>query len=290
MIVGLTAGGLVDLTTRLFADSAGEVLQQTMIVENRPGGAGSVAASLVQRAAPDGYTLLVFSGAQHAAVPAMQKVAYDQIKGFQPITTIFAIHNMVLVPKNSPANSLQELLEIGRKKPGGLQFGTPGFGSPAHLTAARMGRTTGTPISAVQYRGGTAMLPDLVSGRLDFGMASLAPAKSFYEDGKLKLLAIDADKRWPDLPNVPTIHEAGVEQPRVADWFGLAAPAGTPMLIVEKIREAFVEAAKRPEMIRRLREIGTVSMLSGPQELGAMMEREAEQTGELIRWLEQKPR
>jgi tripartite-type tricarboxylate transporter receptor subunit TctC len=153
-----------------------------------------------------------------------------------------------------------------------------------------MGRTTGTPISAVQYRGGTAMLPDLVSGRLDFGMASLAPAKSFYEDGKLKLLAIDADKRWPDLPNVPTIHEAGVEQPRVADWFGLAAPAGTPMLIVEKIREAFVEAAKRPEMIRRLREIGTVSMLSGPQELGAMMEREAEQTGELIRWLEQKPR
>ena len=239
IVIGLSAGGITDITTRMYAEVVSGRLGQRLIVDNRPSGGGAVAASNVQRAAADGYTLLAFSGAQHAALPAMQSVPYDQVKGFQPVTTLFALLNFLVVPKDSPVTSVRELLDRGRSKPKGLLFGSSGVGSPSHLTAARLALSTNTPIEAVQYRGAAAMIPDLVAGRLDFALVSYTVARSYFSDGKLKLLAIDSNERWPDLPDVPTLREAGVDQPRVANWFGLAAPADTPLPIVGRFTTHF---------------------------------------------------
>jgi len=120
IVIGLSAGGITDVTTRLYADVVSRALGQRILIDNRPTGAGAVAAANVQQAAPDGYTLLAFSGAQHAVLPAMQPVPYDPIKGFQPVTTLFTLVNFLVVPKDSSATSVRELLELGRKKPGGL--------------------------------------------------------------------------------------------------------------------------------------------------------------------------
>ena len=285
MIITFAAGGITDVVARIYADVASRNIGQRIIVDNRPTGGGAVAALAVQNAPPDGYTLLVFAGAQHAALPAMQPVTYQPVSGFQPVTILFNLVNFLAVPKDSPANSVAELLELGRKKPGGLSFGSAGVGSPAHLNAVRMARATNTPMEYVQYRGSAPMMADLVSGRLDFSLVSYTGAGPFVADGKLKLLAVDWKTRWPDLPDVPTLEEAGVRHEKVGSWFAVAAPAGTPSSVVEKLNAEFVKASHDPELIKRLTANGAAVTTSTPKEMSALLAQEVEQTGELVRSL-----
>jgi tripartite-type tricarboxylate transporter receptor subunit TctC len=285
MIITFAAGGITDVVARIYADVASRNIGQRIIVDNRPTGGGAVAALAVQNAPPDGYTLLVFAGAQHAALPAMQPVAYQPVSGFQPVTILFNLVNFLAVPKDSPANSAAELLEFGRRKPGGLSFGSAGVGSPAHLNAVRMARATNTPIEYVQYRGSAPMMADLVSGRLDFSLVSYTGAGPFVADGKLKLLAVDWRTRWPDLPDVPTLEEAGVRHEKVGSWFAVAAPAGTPSSVVEKLNAEFVKASQDPELIKRLTANGAAVTTSTPKEMSTLLAEEVEQTGDLVRSL-----
>ena len=285
MIITFAAGGITDVAARIYADVASRNIGQRIIVDNRPTGGGAVAALAVQNAPPDGYTLLVFAGAQHAALPAMQPVAYQPVSGFQPVTILFNLVNFLAVPKDSPANSAAELLEFGRRKPGGLSFGSAGVGSPAHLNAVRMARATNTPIEYVQYRGSAPMMADLVSGRLDFSLVSYTGAGPFVADGKLKLLAVDWRTRWPDLPDVPTLEEAGIRHEKVGSWFAVAAPAGTPSSVVEKLNAEFVKASQDPELIKRLTANGAAVTTSTPKEMSTLLAEEVEQTGDLVRSL-----
>jgi tripartite-type tricarboxylate transporter receptor subunit TctC len=285
MIITFAAGGITDVVARIYADVASRNIGQRIIVDNRPTGGGAVAALAVQNAPPDGYTLLVFAGAQHAALPAMQPVAYQPVSGFQPVTILFNLVNFLAVPKDSPANSAAELLEFGRRKPGGLSFGSAGVGSPAHLNAVRMARATNTPIEYVQYRGSAPMMADLVSGRLDFSLVSYTGAGPFVADGKLKLLAVDWRTRWPDLPDVPTLEEAGIRHEKVGSWFAVAAPAGTPSSVVEKLNAEFVKASQDPELIKRLTANGAAVTTSTPKEMSTLLAEEVEQTGDLVRSL-----
>jgi tripartite-type tricarboxylate transporter receptor subunit TctC len=282
MIITFAAGGITDVVARIYADVASRNIGQRIIVDNRPTGGGAVAALAVQNAPPDGYTLLVFAGAQHAALPAMQPVAYQPVSGFQPVTILFNLVNFLAVPKDSPANSAAELLEFGRRKPGGLSFGSAGVGSPAHLNAVRMARATNTPIEYVQYRGSAPMMADLVSGRLDFSLVSYTGAGPFVADGKLKLLAVDWRTRWPD---VPTLEEAGIRHEKVGSWFAVAAPAGTPSSVVEKLNAEFVKASQDPELIKRLTANGAAVTTSTPKEMSTLLAEEVEQTGDLVRSL-----
>src|SRR5215208_3156388 len=192
LMVGLAAGGITDVTARLYAEAVSKSIGQRVTVENKTGAGGGVAAAAVQNAAPDGYTLLVFSGSQHAAVPAVQSAPYEPVKGFQPITLLFNLAAFVTVPADSPANTLNELLELGRKKEGGLLFGSPGVGTPSHLLAAKISSVTKTPMQHVHYRGGSPMMADLVTGRVDFALASYTVAKGFFVEKKLKAVAVDA--------------------------------------------------------------------------------------------------
>jgi tripartite-type tricarboxylate transporter receptor subunit TctC len=171
----------------------------------------------VQNAPPDGYTVLVFSGSQHVAVPAMAASApYDPIKGFAPVTLLFDLTTLVSVPDALPVKKLSDLWELGKKKPGGLSFGSPGVGTPSHMLAARLGRATGTPMQMVHYRGGGPMMADLITGRVDWALASYTVAKGHFMERKLRALAIDADVRWDGMSEVPTLTELGFGKETVA--------------------------------------------------------------------------
>src|SRR5262249_2014524 len=248
IVVGLGAGGITDVSARLYAETVSKSIGQRIIVENRQGAGGAVAAAAVQNAAPDGYTLLVFSGSQHAAVPAVQSAPYDPIKGFQPITLLFDLAALIAVPVTSPANTVAELLEHGKKKPGGLLFGSPGVGTPSHLLAAKISAATKTPMQYVHYRGGAPMMADLVTERVDFALASYTVAKGFFIEKKLKALAVDADARLSVMPDVPTLTEAGLGQTKVASWFAVAAPAGMPDNNVQKLRDEFNKGSRRTQL------------------------------------------
>jgi tripartite-type tricarboxylate transporter receptor subunit TctC len=276
LMVGLAAGGITDVTARLYAEAVAKTIGQRVTVENKTGAGGGVAAAAVQNATPDGYTLLVFSGSQHATVPAVSNANYDPVKGFSPITYLFNSVVVLTVPADSPAKTMAELHELGRKKPGGLTFGTPGLGSPSHLLGAKILLADKVPYETTHYRGGQPMMADLITGRVDFSWPTLSTSRSFIADGKLRALALDADKRWEQLPDVPTLDELGFGKQKVASWFALGGPAGMPPALVAKIRDIFIQASKDPELQRRLSENGTPIVSSTPEEMARAMAEEWE--------------
>lgn len=274
LMVGLAAGGITDVTARLYAEAVSKVTGQRVIVENKTGAGGGVAAAAVQNGTPDGYTLLVFSGSQHATVPAVSSAAYEPVKGFSPITYLFNSVVVLAIPADSPAKTLAELHEYGRKKQGGLTFGTPGLGSPSHLLGAKIMLRDKVPFETVHYRGGSPMMSDLLTNRVDLGWPTLSTSRAYLADGKLRAVALDADKRWDRLPDVPTLDELGYGKEKVASWFALGGPAGMPPALVSKVRDIFIQASKDPDLQRRLTENGTPIVTSTPEEMGKAMEAE----------------
>jgi tripartite-type tricarboxylate transporter receptor subunit TctC len=282
VVIGLAPGGVTDVTARLFADVVSRNIGQRVLVENRQGAGGALAAAAVQRATPDGYTVLLFSGSQHATVPALQSAPYDPVK-YAPVTLLFDLSTLLVVPADVPAKAAAELWEYGKKKPGGLLFGSPGVGTPSHLQAVLIAKATNTPMQYVHYRGGGAMAPDLMAGRVDFAMSSYAASGSQIEAGKLRALAIDAGARWSKMGNVPTLTEAGLADARVATWFALAAPPGTPANIVQKLNAEFVKASRDPALMRRLGDNATPVRTTTPEEMGRILAAEVESTNKLVR-------
>ena len=289
IVVGLAPGGITDVSARIYAEALAKVTGQRVVVENSQGAGGAVGAAAVQNAPPDGYTVLVFSGSQHVAVPAMAASApYDPLKGFAPVSLLFNLSTLITVPSELPIKTLAELWEFGKKKPGGLSFGSPGVGTPSHMLAALLGRASSTPMQYVHYRGGGPMMADLITARVDFALSSYTAAKGHYASNKLRAIAIDAEKRWEGMPNVPTLAELGYGNEKVATWFAVAAPAGTPPEIVKKLNEAFIKAAQDPELIRRLTDNGTEIVTSTPEHMAKLMADEWERTVKIVELLDLK--
>ena len=289
LMVGLAAGGITDITARLYAEAVSKSIGQRVTVENKTGAGGGVAAAAVQNAPPDGYTLLVFSGSQHATVPAAGNAPYEPVKGFAPVTFLFNSVVVLTVPEDSPAKTMAQLHDLGRKKPGGLTFGTPGLGSPSHLLGAKILLADNVPFETVHYRGGAPMMADLITGRVDFSWPTLSTSRSYLAEKKLRALALDADARWAPLPDVPTLTELGYGKQKVASWFALAAPAKTPPEIVSKIRELFVKASQDADLKRRLEENGTPILTSTPEQMGEAMEQEWQTMQQLAKTLNLRP-
>lgn len=276
ILVGLAAGGITDVMARLYAQNVGQILKQNVIVENRPAASGAVAAAGLQKAAPDGYTLLVFSGAQHATIPALSDTAiYDPVAGAQPVAVIFNFTGLIAVPADSPANSIADLVALAKSKPKGLNFGSPGAGTPSHLASAKLLAATGMKAEFIHYKGGSPMMADLLGGQLDVAWPSAPSAKTFLEGKKIKALAIDGAQRWSLVPEVPTLAEAGHGSVSVANWFAVAASPGTPPAIIAKLNAAFAEAGRDPVLKQRIEELGLSVATSTPEELGRLMAKEA---------------
>lgn len=285
IMVGLAPGGITDVSARIYADAVARNTGQRITIENRPAAAGAFAAAAVQKGPPDGTMLLVFSGSQHATVAAMGGAPYDPVKGFAFVTNLFNSVVAFVVPAESPARTLAELFEIGRKKPGGLSMGTPGLGSPSHLLGARVALAANAPLESIHYRGGSPMLADVLTGRVDFAVVTLSTGRAFLLEKKLRSLAFDSDARWSGAPDVPTLAELGFGNEKVANWFGVAAPAGTPANVVQALHQEFVKASRDPEVTRRLTENGTLIVTNTPDEMRKAMEDEVAAMDVLVKRL-----
>jgi tripartite-type tricarboxylate transporter receptor subunit TctC len=285
IIVGVAAGGVTDVTTRQYAEVVSKSIGQPIVIENRPAAGGAVAAAAVQNAQPDGYTLLTVVGSQFVSLPAMGATGYDPVKGFASVTLLFRLPTLIVVPFNSPAKSMADLLALGKAKSGGILMGSPGAGSPGHLMAENIARGTNTPMQAVHYRGGAPVMADLITGRVDFSFASYNSARSNIDAKNLRALAVAAEARLTTLPDVPTLKEAGLAQYQVADWFGLIAPAHTPKPVVARINQEFVKAARTPELTKKLLDNGNLIASSTPEEMGRIIAADAQSLSALIKML-----
>ena len=285
IMVGLAPGGITDVTARLYAEVVSRNTGQRITIENRPAAAGALAAAAVQNAVPDGTMVLVFSGSQHATVAAMGSAPYDPVKGFSFITVLFNSVVAFVVPQDSPARTLDELFDLGRKRSAGLSMGTPGLGSPSHLLGARVALAAKAPLQSIHYRGGAPMMADVLTGRVDFAVVTLSTSRGFLADKKLRALALDADARWSGLPDVPVLAELGYGKEKVANWFGVAGPAGTPPAVVQRLREEFVKASLDPELQKRLADNGTLIATSTSEEMRAMMVEEVATMEGLVKTL-----
>jgi tripartite-type tricarboxylate transporter receptor subunit TctC len=281
IIAPFPAGGAADILARVVAQRLTEQLGQTAIVENRPGAAGAIGSELVAKAPPDGYTLLVGVTASHGINPALQKLSYDAIKDFAPISLLATIPHVLVVHPSIPAKNLQEFIKLAKARPG-MTFGSAGAGTPHHLAGEMLGQLTGTKVTHVPYKGSAPAVNDLLGGHIDFMSVEYAAVADNINAGKLRALAIATAKRVPGL-NVPTFAEAGLPGFEVTAWYALYAPAATPPDIVNLLSKEIEKALANPDTRARLATLHTTPMASTPAEASAYTKAEIARWGKVVK-------
>jgi tripartite-type tricarboxylate transporter receptor subunit TctC len=289
LVVGNAAGGIVDVTSRIYAEALSRKLGLPVVVENRPAGGGAVGAMSVKNAPPDGRTLLVYPGTALAAQPLLERIPYDAVKDFQPVAALFDLLNFVAVPPDSPANTIPQLLDIWKTKPSGLNVGSAGFGSPAHFNSVILSLDNALPITMVQYRGSYPLMTDLISSRIDMAMISYIVAKPFIQANKTKILAQDGAIRWSGMPDTPTMIESGQLKKKASGWFAVWAPAGTPKVMLDRLNSEFIMASREPQLAARLQESGVLTKTATPEELRQLISAEVETVRPLVKSLGMAP-
>ena len=283
VVVGFPPGGGVDVSMRRYAELVGRSLGQRIIIENRPGGGGVVAAMTVKQARPDGYTLLLANAGTHATLQWLQELAYDPVKDFSPVTELYHFPSFMTVPARIPAMTVGEFVALARTTPGGLSFGSQGVGSTGYLLGTMLKIMSGAPLVHVPYPGGSPMNMDTVLGRLDSSFSTFNFMNEYRKAGKVKFLAVALSERSPRVPDVPTMAEAGFPGIDFATWFGLVAPAGTPADIIRKLNAEFVKAAHDPELAGRLDQQGIEPKAGSPDDFATLMRTNTERIGKVIK-------
>ena len=252
MIVPFAPGGGTDIVSRLVAQRLADSIKQSVVVDNRAGGAGNIGAELVARANPDGYTLLVGSATILAVNPVIFKVAYNPSRDFAPITLLGSQPHLMVVHPSLPANSVREFVNLAKEKSLKLNYGSSGTGGPAHLGGELFKIVAGVDMLHIPYKGTGPAVIDLVGGQLQVGLLSLASSMPHVKSGRLKALAVTSPKRAIVAPELPTIAESGYPGFEVRSWYGLLAPAGTPKTIIDKLSSQIAAVLRQPEVIAKL--------------------------------------
>ena len=270
VIIPFVAGGSSDIVGRAIASKFQDVLGQPGVVENKPGANGAIAAEYVAKSAPDGHTLLVGSIGVFSINSALFKdLRYDPVKDFAPITLAVTTPNVLITKPTLPAKSLKELVEADRK--GKLSYCSSGTGSSDHLTAELLKQVAGGNAVHVPYRGGAACQTDIMGNQVDYSFQNLGAVTNYIKGGRMKALAVTAKTRHPQLPDVPTLVEAGFPDVVVTSWQAAAAPAKTPREVVAKLNDAMVKALRSPDVSERMNQIGFDVVASSPDEFGKFM-------------------
>ena len=270
VIIPFVAGGSSDIVGRAIASKFQDVLGQPGVVENKPGANGAIAAEYVGKSAPDGHTVLVGSIGVFSINSALFKdLRYDPVKDFAPITLAVTTPNVLITKPTLPAKSLKELVEADRK--GKLSYCSSGTGSSDHLTAELLKQIAGGNAVHVPYRGGAACQTDIMGNQVDYSFQNLGAVTSYIKGGRMKALAVTAKTRHPQLPDVPTLVEAGFPDVVVTSWQAAAAPAKTPREVVAKLNDAMVKALRSPDVSERMNQIGFDVVASSPDEFGKFM-------------------
>jgi len=284
IVVPFVPGAATDALTRLISQQWTNKTGRMVIVENRPGSNGIIAADAVKRVAPDGRTLLLSNFGSNAVNYSLySKLPYSE-RDFTPVTLLFRLPSLLVVPAASPARTAQELVALAKRSPQGLLYGSAGSGSGAHLLAELMKSMTQMPATHVPYRGVAPAVVDLVAGRIDFMFSSYSSVQKLVEAGQLRVLAAATSKRLPALPNVPTMKEAGLSEQIVMDqWFGLSAPANTPADVVAALHAQFAEVLRDPAIVQRMNEQGVEAVSATPAEFAALIKADTERLGRLVK-------
>jgi tripartite-type tricarboxylate transporter receptor subunit TctC len=260
VVVPYPAGGTTDLLARAVSGRLGESLGRTVVVDNKPGAGGVIGSQQVAKSTPDGHTLVFASIASHGIIPALQTPPpYDAVKDFMPITLVASTPNVLLVNVNLPVKNVQELIALAKAKPGTINFGSTSHGGSPHMTGELLKTMAGIDIVHVPYKGGSPMLIDLIGGQVAMGFDNLPSSMANIRAGKVRALAVTTTTRWPGAPEIPTMSEAGVTGFDVSAWFGLLAPAATPIAIQEKLNAAVNKIILNKDVKERLLALGMES-------------------------------
>ena len=277
LIVTFPPGGTSDIAARLVGERLGARLGQSVIVDNRPGVAGILGTEAGVKSAPDGYTLVLTSTAPIAFAPSTGKpLAYDPAKDLAHIAILGTIPLALIVPVESPAKSAADIVKIAREKPGALNFSSSGNATPSHLMLERFKLSAKVQITHVPYKGSAPALNDIMAGRIDGTLDSLPALLTQIKAGKVRALAVSGRERAPPLPDVPTLAEAGFSDLVVNTWFGIAAPAGTPAEIVQRLNQEILAAVQTPEVKTRFDELSFAPAPMNPAETQRFIQNEIE--------------
>jgi tripartite-type tricarboxylate transporter receptor subunit TctC len=275
LVLGFAPGGPSDVMARIFGKKLEQVIGQAVVIENRPGAGGNVAAEMVVRAASDGYTLLLGNtGILAANISLFKKINYDPAKDFSPITLVGEQPNVIYVHPSVQAGSLAELITLAKANPGKISYATGGHGTSPHLAGELLKTEAKIEIVHVPYRGTGPALQDVLAGHVQMGISSIAPIGPHLQSGALRPLAVTGLKRTALLPNIPTIAELAIPGFEATAWHGLVAPAGTPKEAIATLHRAMMATLNDPDVRKSLTDLGLDVAGSTPDELAAYIKSE----------------
>jgi len=282
LIVADAAGGAPDQLGRILAQKLSESLGQQVIVDNRPGAAGALGADLAAKAPADGYTLLLTTTSIYAILPGLNKnLPYDPVRDFVPISRIATASNVLVVNVSLPVNSIAELVQLAKSKPGVLNYASAGVGSPAHLAGEMLNLLAGIKLTHVPYKGAAPALLDVIAGNAQLIITSPIAAGAHMNGGRVRALATTGAERNPALPGLPTIADA-VPGYEISQSWGIVAPAGTPAQVVARLNDEIVKAMSLNEVKDRVLKTGAVPAGDRAAVFEAFMARERQRLGEVI--------
>ncbi|MFN0162187.1 MAG: Bug family tripartite tricarboxylate transporter substrate binding protein [Burkholderiales bacterium] len=283
LVVPFGAGGVSDIVGRVLAQKMGEVLGQSMIVDNRPGAGGMVGAGAVAKSAPDGYTIVLSSLSPYAIGPRLVKAApYDPVADFSAIGAVALTPTILTVGTTAPYRTVQELVADARANPGKLNYGSSGIGSVAHISAELLRAATRVELIHVPYKTAAAAYPDMIAGSLAMVFDALPSAIVHVRSGKARPIAMMAEKRSPLLPEVPTFAEVGYPSVTLRLWVGLHGPPGLPAAIVQRLNDAAAKSLAAPDLRERFAAVGADPYALSAREFGAMVRQDVESLGRVI--------
>jgi tripartite-type tricarboxylate transporter receptor subunit TctC len=276
VVVPSPAGGPPDQIARMVATKLSTALNQSVIVENRPGAGGMIGTAHVAKTPPDGYTVLITT-ASHTLIPAFTpNTPYDAVKDFTPVTLLAENYGQVLLVRPSlPVTTVQELVELARAQPGKLSYGQAGLGTASHIPAEVMLAAANIDMLEVPYKGTSAAMTDLLAGQIDMFFIGPQIALPFVQEGKLRALTVTGNARWKGMPDVPTMQESGFHDFNVVNWFGVWLPARAPPVIVARLQREIARALQEPDMEKTFDVLGLRAVGSSPEDFARFVAQEA---------------
>lgn len=284
IVIPVVAGGAVDASVRIVQPGLMATLGQPLVLDNRPTGGGTLATEIVARSAPDGYNLLLGTVATMAVNPNLYRnLPADPVRDFAPISMLVHVATLLAIPTDRPWRSVQDLVAAARRAPGTLTYGSAGVGSAGHLSGALLDNLAEVETIHVPYRGGGQLITDLMSGKVDYAFATAATVLPQVEAGRLRAIAVPTSRRSRLMPDIPTMAEAGLAGYAINNWYGLFAPRGTPVPIIQKLNEALHAELGKPEIVAKLAPHALEPFPTTPEDAATFIQAEIARYGTVVR-------